>query len=294
MKFPPLQMYGWFDVKLFYLRVGSPVLEEVPDTLLLVYWTSDSTTKFEVNGRRISNSESACLALRRDRVDLALAEATYVNTNNLSTTGGLRFKVYDKDELVVQGKLARIPEGPQYAIRKCGSEAFRSSPLSAEAGWSMRCSCVSSSTDCYSLLKGRTDLCAARTSMEVYVAGQTSGLPIVLSRTVLLATKQKDSRVHTMATIPEEEDFVCEQDAPKEVLDKLSGPGLSCQSEVLSLPSSMRFSEEDGLEVSLFNAGVGIGVALGLVVCFGVGVGMSLLMRSYQASAGPSRRRRLF
>lgn len=49
---------------------------------------------------------------------------------------------------------------------------------------------------------------------------------------------------------------------------------------------------EDG-ELSWFNAGVRVGVGIGLGICLGIGVGVGLLVRTYQTTAKPFKRRLL-
>ncbi|KAI5070581.1 hypothetical protein GOP47_0014924 [Adiantum capillus-veneris] len=287
--------YGWFDVKVFYVRVSSCLLNEVPDTLLIVYPKRDIDTELEINGGRISPSERVCFALRGDRVDTDSAEATYVNTNNLRTTGDLSFEIYDKDELLVLGVLARS-KPKEHQLAGNGSCSMGTSPLNFEAGWSMDCSCAVTSNTC-SFLKGRSDVSTANPTMEVYVAGRSSEFPIVLTQIVPLAAKKKSSRCCSLHSIPEEEESTHNEAEFGEVANEEAYPKLEGGCSALGIPnSSLYFSDLGGYgegdgELSWFNAGVRVGVGLGLGMCLGVGIGVGLMMRTYQATMGPFKRR---
>ncbi|MCO5570350.1 hypothetical protein L7F22_050672 [Adiantum nelumboides] len=283
--------HGWFDVKVFYVRVSSCLLHKAPDSLLIVYPERNVHTELEINGGRISPSERICFALRRDRVDTDSAEATYVNTNNLRTTGDLSFEIFDKDELLVLGVLARS-DSKEHQHTGDGYCSIGTSPLSFQAGWCMDCSCAITSNAC-SFLKGRPDFSTASPTMEAYVAGRSSGLPIVLTQIVPLAVKRKSPRCCSLDAIPEEEESAHSEAefgavAIEEAYLKLGDEGLA-----LGIPNSLYFpdlggyGEGDEGELSWFNAGVRVGVGLGLGMCLGVGIGVGLLMRTYQATMGP-------
>lgn len=287
--------HAWFDVKVFYIRVSSCPLNEAPNTLLIVYPKRDINTELEINGGRISPSERVCFALRRDRVDTDSAEVTYVNTNNLRTTGDLPFEIYDKDDLVVLGVLARsnVKEHPNAGD---GNSSIGTSPRSFEAGWSMDCSCAITSNVC-SFVKGRPDFSTASPTMEVYVAGRSSGLPIVLTQTVPLAAKKKSLWCCSLDAIPEDEEPTSNEALSEQVANGEAYSNSGCESLALGIPNSLYFSdlgsycEGDEGELSWFNAGVRVGVGLGLGMCLGVGIGVGLLMRTYQATTGPFKRR---
>lgn len=198
-------VHAWFDVKVFYVRVSACLLDEAPDTLLIVYPKRDINADLEINGGRISPCERVCFALRRDRVDTDSAEAIYVNTNNLRTRGDLTFEIYDKDELLVLGSILSHTNARENHHREDGSYPSSASPLSIVAGWNMECSCGITSTSCC-FLKGRVDFSTINPTMEVYVAGRSSGLPIVLTQTIQLAAKKKSPKCCNLDAIPEEEE----------------------------------------------------------------------------------------
>lgn len=293
-------VHVWFDVKVFYVRVSACLLDEAPDTLLIVYPKRDINTDLEINGGRISSSERVCFALRRDRVDADSAEAIYVNTNNLRTRGELAFEIYDKDELLAFGSILSHTNDRENCHGEDGHNSINASPGNIiGAGWKMECSCGITSSSCY-FLKGRVDFSTVNPTMEVYVAGRSSSRPIVLTQTIQLAAKRKSLKCCNLDAIPEEEESshseaVCAQGDDDEPSTKAS-----CESLVLGIPNSLYFSDMgaygdggDEGELSWFNAGVRVGVGLGLGMCLGVGIGVGLLMRTYQATAG-SFRRRLF
>lgn len=197
---------SWFDIRVFYVRASSCIPDGAPDSLLIVYPQRSITTELEVNGGRISPSERACFVLRRDRVDTGAAEATYVSTNNLRTTGDLAFEIFDQDELIISGTLGRAASTTEYDKTKEGHISAASSPcLSNEAGWSMECACGISSLSC-SFLKGRMDFSTVNPTMEVYVAGQSCGFPLALTTTVQLSVRRKMLRQSSLDVIPEVEE----------------------------------------------------------------------------------------
>ncbi|KAH7284871.1 hypothetical protein KP509_34G074600 [Ceratopteris richardii] len=293
MSFSPLAhnkqpVDAWFDVKVFYIRISSCILQQAPDMLSIVYPKRDVRTELEINGGRISPSERVCFALRMDRVDWSSSEVTYVNTNNLRTTGDLSFQIYHKDELLLVGVLART--SPHKESQQAGEEhgSIPTSSLSSETGWSMDCSCTIT-CNC-SFVRDKSDLCTGSAVMEVYVAGRSSGLPIVLTKTVSLSPTRNSPRRCSLDAIPEEEEVPCsELRAFKIVEGEYSD--LAYRSEVLGVPKCSYFSEFDedseggDRELSWFNAGVRVGLGLGLGVCLSVGIGVGLLMRTYHAPA---------
>lgn len=51
--------------------------------------------------------------------------------------------------------------------------------------------------------------------------------------------------------------------------------------------------DDEGGELSWFNAGVRVGVGIGLGMCLGIGIGVGLLVRTYQSATQNFRRRLL-
>ncbi|MCO5608742.1 hypothetical protein L7F22_062957 [Adiantum nelumboides] len=277
---------AWFDVRVFYVRASSCISEEAPDSLLIVYPQRNIGAEFEVNGGRISPSERACFVLRRDRVDAGAAEATYVSTNNLRTTGDLSFEIYNKDELVVCGTLCRAASTLEYESTKERYISVASTPChSNEAGWSMECTCGISSPSCF-FLKGRMDFSTVNPTMEVYVAGQSCGSPLALTTTVQLCMRKKNLRQSSLDVIPEVEEaqpnqIVARQIAEDAVYAKIADHPLAMSSFYMPIGGAYIGENEEG-ELSWFNAGVRVGVGIGLGLCLGVGIGVGLLVRPFK------------
>lgn len=276
----------WFDVRVFYVRASSCIPDEAPDSLLIVYPQRSISTELEVNGARISPSERACFLLRRDRVDTGAAEATYVSTNNLRTTGDVPFEIFDKDELILCGTLCRAASTTEHEKISEGHTSVASSLcVSKDAGWSMECVCGISSLSC-SFLKGRMDFSTVNPTMEVYVAGQSCGLPLALTTTVQLSVRRKMLRQSSLDVIPEVEEsqpnqIVARQIADEEAYAKMAECPLAMSSFYMPIGSMYAAEGEEG-ELSWFNAGVRVGVGIGLGLCLGVGIGFGLLVRPFK------------
>eukprot|EP00250_Pteridium_aquilinum_P001069 c11274_g1_i2 orf=211-1221(+) len=278
---------AWLDVRVFYVRASSCIPDEAPDSLLLVYPQRTISTELEVNGGRISPSERACFVLRRDRVDAGAAEATYVSTNSLRTTGDLPFEIYDKDEPIVYGTLGRAASATECEKTMEGNMSVASTPcLSNEAGWSMECACGISSPSC-SFLKGRMDFSTVNPTMEVYVAGQSGRSPLALTTTVQLSVRRKTLRQSSLDVIPEVEEsqpnqIVARQIADDEVYAKMVSYPLAMSSFYMPIGGGEYNDEGEEGELSWFNAGVRVGVGIGLGLCLGVGLGLGLLARPFK------------
>ncbi|GAB2291043.1 hypothetical protein Dimus_025299 [Dionaea muscipula] len=137
-------------------------------------------------------------------------------------------------------------------------------------------------------------------SIEVYIAGCCSGVPVILTKTINVSPRRKSPRHCTLDAIPEGDEL--------EKQDK-TGNGFLRQRKMLQfgetdedeyeeadgkfghgLYSEAMYNGEDG-QLTWFNAGVRVGVGIGLGMCLGVGIGVGLLMRSYQATTRTFRRR---
>ncbi|KAL1059937.1 hypothetical protein V6Z11_1Z141300 [Gossypium hirsutum] len=138
-------------------------------------------------------------------------------------------------------------------------------------------------------------------SIEVYIAGCSAGVPVILTKTITVSPWRKNgSRLSsTLDAIPEDEEIgkgnnkgsnglvrhrnlqVTESGLEDYEFDGKIGHGYY---------SEDMYAGEDG-QLSWFNAGVRVGVGIGLGMCLGVGIGVGLLMRSYQATTRNFRRR---
>ncbi|KAH7424956.1 hypothetical protein KP509_11G033700 [Ceratopteris richardii] len=276
----------WFDVRVFYVRASSCVSNKAPDSLLIVYPQRSIYTELEVNGCRISPSERACFVLRRDRVDAGAAEATYVSTNSMRTSGDLQFEIYDKDELIVYGTLGRVSLKAESELDK---ESVTSLSCQGNEGrWSMGCSCGITSHSSF-FLKGRVDFSTVYPTMEVYVAGHSLGSPLALTTTVPLNIKRSSLRKSSLGAISE-----VDESQPDQILEKRDKTEVATFSEMENIQSTSSsffmpiaeayMCEGDEGDLSWFNAGVRVGVGIGLGLCLGIGLGLGLLVR-------PSKRR---
>ena len=90
------------------MRLSSFPLETSLQFLTLCHIPTDFTAKLEVNGERIAPSETTSSFLRRDKVYKKSTEVTYVSTDSVRIGGSVIFEAYDKDVLLVSGKLQRL------------------------------------------------------------------------------------------------------------------------------------------------------------------------------------------
>ncbi|KAH9327677.1 hypothetical protein KI387_007855, partial [Taxus chinensis] len=268
---------GWLEVRLFYVRVSSSE-GSLPQLLVLRHAHRTVGAALEINGARVSPAETACLSLRRDRVDKETAEATYVSTDNVRTAGSLDFEVYNGDFLLLCGSLEK------------GAK---------EGGWIMECCSAVRSGACKQQQPqqqlDKLDFAGVHTppTLEVYVAGCCSGSPLILTKTLQLVPRRR--RGGTLDVIPEDEEtqvkaIVLSDNSHQitggreyEDLDEKVEPNLGA-----FYPGGYIEGEEG--ELSWFNAGVRVGVGIGLGMCLGIGIGVGLLMRTYQATTRSFRR----
>ncbi|KAH7306497.1 hypothetical protein KP509_22G015700 [Ceratopteris richardii] len=261
-----------FDVRVFYVRASSCMSDEAPDTLLIVYPPRGTDALLEVNRGRISPSERACFVMRRDRADAGAAEATYVSTNILRTSGDLPFEIYDKDDLIIHGKLGRADTTSEHESNEFDA-TYRT--RNKELGWQMECECGIVSHSCF-FLKGRMDFSTVNPTMEVYVAGQSSGLPLALTTTIHLSVRRKALRQSSLDAIPE-----MEESHPNQILSgQVAEDAFYAKIGSFYQPmNEVYLGESEEGELSWFNAGVRVGVGIGLGLCLGVGIGVGLLVR---------------
>ena len=90
------------------MRLSSFPLETSLQFLTLRHIPTDFTARLEVNGDCIATSEIASSFLRRDKVYKKSVEVTYVSTDSVRIGGSVIFEAYDKDVLLVSGKLQRL------------------------------------------------------------------------------------------------------------------------------------------------------------------------------------------
>lgn len=287
---PSLTHSAWFEIRLFYVRIAPCVIDSVPDHLTLCHLRREIGVSLEINGARIPNSDSASLTLRRDRLDKESSEVTYVATDSVRVTGGVEFEVYENNDMVLCGSLERM-EG----VWLNGNAGMEND---SKTGWSMDCY-MAASINSGSSAFFRPKLGVSAPSIEVYIAGCCSGVPVILTKTIQISPRRKCPRHATLDAIPEEEEVGKEHSKSCNGLVRQRKVQIT-ESEIDEYESEGKighgfysdemYTGEDG-QLTWFNAGVRVGVGIGLGMCLGIGIGVGLLMRSYQATTSNFRRR---
>ncbi|CAI8585523.1 unnamed protein product [Vicia faba] len=168
-----------------------------PECLTICHPKREIGFSLVINGSPIPAVDSAPpLPLRRDRVDKESAEVTYVSTDNVRITGGTEFEVYEKDVLFICGSLERLDTD--------GGNG---------SGWEMDCHVAAGSIGSGSSAFFRPKLGVSAPSVEVYVAGCCSGVPVILSKTISMSPRRRVPRHAILDAIPEDEEMnVIEKD----------------------------------------------------------------------------------
>ncbi|XP_054778554.1 uncharacterized protein At1g01500-like isoform X2 [Prosopis cineraria] len=196
----------WLDIRVFYVRVCKCELDDTtPEVLTLNHIPLNPDTLLEVNGVRTSiYSDGVSTLLRRDRVDRKSEEVTFVSTDRLRTTGSVKYEVFDNDVLLLSGVLELCNDSK-------GLE--RDSSLDGKK-WIMNCE--SDLTPGASFFKGKQFMLpdSASPTIEVYIAGSFLGIPIILTKTLMLSSKKKIMRKGVLDAIPEHEADVNQKHVP--------------------------------------------------------------------------------
>ncbi|EOX95869.1 hypothetical protein QQP08_000110 [Theobroma cacao] len=269
----------WLEIRLIYVRIAPCVIDSVPDHLTLCHLRREIGVSLEINGCRVPASDSASLTLRRDRLNRESSEVTYLNTDSVRITGGFEFEVYeDEKKVLLCGSLERM-----------------------EGEWSMDCYIAAAAMEPGNSAFFQPKVGVSAPGIEVYIAGCCAGVPVILTKTILVSPRRKGgSRLSgTLDAIPEDEEIGKGNnkdgnglirhrkfqitEAGAEDYDSDGKLGHSYYSEEM-------YASEDG-QLSWFNAGVRVGVGIGLGMCLGIGIGVGLLMRSYQATTRNFRRK---
>ncbi|KAL3650344.1 hypothetical protein CASFOL_006747 [Castilleja foliolosa] len=192
---PPFFTSGCLEIRLFYVRITSCAVDNLPDQLKLRHLRREVGVLLEINGARIPTSDAASINLRRDRVDKDSSEVTYVSTDSVRISGPAEFEVCeegDNGDLFLCGSLERVD-------------------AASGSGWGLECYLASSIANGRStLLKLRKGACSSPT-IEVYIAGCCSGAPVILMKTVLVSPRRKVMQGMMLDAIPEDEEMVKEQ-----------------------------------------------------------------------------------
>ncbi|XP_059634261.1 C-terminal binding protein AN-like [Cornus florida] len=286
-----LQSSGWLEIRLFYVRIAPCAIHSVPDHLKLRHLRREIGVSLEINGARVPATEAASLTLRRDRIDKESAEVTYVFTDSVRVTGAFEFEVYENEEMILCGSLERM--------EACWSNGNLGSENDSKTGWSMDCFAAASITSGSSVFF-QPKLGISSPSIEVYVAGCCSGMPVILTKTFLISPRRKPARHRILDVIPEDEEEIEKEHKSSSgfvrqrtlQVTEAEADGYESSDGKIGRPvfhSEDMYAGEDG-QLSWFNAGVRVGVGIGLGMCVGIGIGVGLLMRSYEATTRNLRR----
>ncbi|KAE9595466.1 hypothetical protein Lal_00031243 [Lupinus albus] len=279
--FPSLNHSSFLEIKLFYVRISHCLIDSVPNHLTLRH--RQIAVSLEINGSHVpAASYAPPLTLRRDRVDRDTAEVTYVSTDTVRVTGSLEFEVYEKEGMLLFlcGSLERLEGGY------------------GNAGWEIECHVAAGSIG---LGFFRPKVGVSAPSVEVYVAGCCSGVPVILSKTIRMSSRRRVPRHATLDAIPEDEEMMMmkkEHEGVNEMIPHGKLKVTGSEGDDYDSDGKMRhgfytqemYAGEDG-QLTWFNAGVRVGVGIGLGMCLGIGVGVGLLMRSYQTTTRSFKRR---
>ncbi|KAF3584688.1 hypothetical protein F2Q69_00027110 [Brassica cretica] len=204
----------WLDLRVFYVRISNFTVEDsTPEALTINHIPLDPDTLLEINGVRMSMYSEGCSSqLRRDRVDKKSEEATYVSTDNIRLNGSVKFEVYDKKELVLSGTL-EMSDGNGFTGE-------------SKKQWNMTCEAGLTAGSGFLKEKSRNgqELLPALPTIEVYVTGCFSGTPIILTKTLQLGLRKKQSRRMVLDSIPEYETAAEPQKDMSSELDQIPYP----------------------------------------------------------------------
>ncbi|XP_058225658.1 uncharacterized protein At1g01500 isoform X2 [Rhododendron vialii] len=202
----PLHPSGWFEIRLFYVRIAPcAAVESVPNHLTLRHLRREIGVSLEINGTRVPASETASLTLRRDRIDSLSSEVTYVSTDSVKVTGAVEFEVYEEEDMVLCGSIERMEAAWSNG---CVANDSRS-------GWSMDCymaAAVAGGGSAFFRPRLSSFGGSSGPSFEVYVAGCCSGMPVILTKTIQVSPRRKPGRNGTtLDAIPEDDEVEKEQ-----------------------------------------------------------------------------------
>ncbi|KAF8401160.1 hypothetical protein HHK36_014464 [Tetracentron sinense] len=239
-----------FEFKVIYMRIVSS--SDMQSCMSLIFPPRDLHTCLQINGMKIHPNEKISRHLKRHRSDALMSESIYVNTDRIKFRGSfLPFQVHIQDSSsLVSGILRKMGDGLVDSKDDCS--------------WVMDCK-EGEVRDIHGGL------------VDVYFAGRSLGIPVLLNGMVELKNRWKG-----LDCIPEGDETVCGN-------TKESGEKPITEFDVKNDDLEEYLVEEEG-ELSWFNAGVRVGMGLGLGMCLGVGVGLGLIIRTYRATSGAFRR----
>ncbi|KAI3497319.1 hypothetical protein L1887_39845 [Cichorium endivia] len=274
----PKLSLSWLDLRVFYIRISRCEInnESTPEHLTLNHVPLNRDTLLEVNGVRSSiYSDGVSTLLRRDRLDKKSEEVTFVSTDSFRTTGSVKFEVFDKDVLLVSG-----------VLDLCHGNGVDGESNCNVSRWKMECA-----TD---MVAGNGFLKGVELEtpvIEVCLAGSFGGNPIILTKSLQVCYRKKQTRKGVLEAIPENEAIVNRGESSSSLSLKVADyPNYKPEHDYNSLYSGMEYVEGEDGELSWFNAGVRVGVGIGMSVCLGLGIGVGLLVRTYQGTTRNFRR----
>ncbi|KAG6402672.1 hypothetical protein SASPL_134874 [Salvia splendens] len=201
---------GCLEIRLFYVRIASCAVENLPDQLKLRHLRREVGVSLEINGARIPSSDAVSITLRRDRVNKDSSEVTYVSTDSVKISGPSEFEVCEERDdldLILCGSLEKADAWSNESALDNDSKS----------GWSIECYAATPITNKSSaLLQPRKGGCSP--SIEVYIAGCCSGTPVILMKTVLVSPRRKARQGLMLDAIPEDEEMGKEQGSLSNVL----------------------------------------------------------------------------
>ncbi|CAL9124207.1 unnamed protein product [Musa acuminata var. zebrina] len=235
------------EIKVVYVRIITSTPMQTTITMAFPAGEDDDRS-LTVNGKA-----AVPVVLKRNRVDGAMGESVYVNTDCIRFSGsclGFEIRVREACSALVVGAVGRKGDG-RWVVQ--GREGGGGQETGVDGAM-----------------------------VDVYFVGRSMGRAVVLNRVVETRKTRKG-----LDCIPACDDEVATDDSeePKKgIREEQSCDGVSS--------GYIKNGGEDELgELSWFSAGVRVGMGLGLAMCLGIGVGVGLVMRSYQAAAGTLRRK---
>ncbi|OMP00319.1 transcription factor ASG4-like protein [Corchorus olitorius] len=178
---------AWLEIRLFYVRIAPCVVDSVPDHLTLCHLRRELGVSLEINGSRVPASDSASLTLRRDRLNRESSEVTYLSTDSVRVTGGFEFEVYeDEKNVLLCGSLERM-----------------------EGEWTMDCFMATSVMGSGNSAFFQPKMGVSAPGFEVYIAGCCAGVPVILTKTILVSPRRKAGLKLSgmLDAIPEDEEI---------------------------------------------------------------------------------------
>ncbi|KAL7158810.1 hypothetical protein ABFS83_02G167700 [Erythranthe nasuta] len=287
---------GCMEIRLFYVRVAPCAVECLPDHLILRHLRREAGVFLEINGVRVPPSDAVSVTLRRDRYSKDTSDVTYVNTDSVKISGPLEFEVCHEDgnelDLILCGSVQRGEyDAAPAAWCSNGGESVNDS----KNGWNMDCYVANVTAMSGKSTFFQPKIGVSSPTIEVYVAGCCSGMPVILTKMTLVSPRKKVLRQGMLDAIPEDEEIGKDNTSfSNELVRQRSSQLMKADTDDYDSDGKVKpnyyledmYSVEDG-ELSWFNAGVRVGVGIGLGMCLGVG----LLFRSYQATTRNFRRR---